>query len=629
MAFACLAYLPVLLHGRFLCDDFILLSRIKNGLGIWDFQGSDFYRPAISTVLSMLWKVFGNNPFPYYALNVLMLVGTGLAVHGTWFSIRKRQKEAFVVGLAFVLWITHSETVSWISGMTDGVSVFFASIGLYRYVYYRKQPTLLGFAAVLFCLWLGLLGKEAIITWMPILLVVGFGLEPQKGSLLLKEAAILAGLTIAFVTWRTHVIGKLIAGYGNATHLDLSVSDLSIKLARHLCNAFLPCNKWITLWSNSTVTILIMAVICVGTLALLLRKWPKKVRSPQAVQIVWTVMTLFGVLRAVELIVPAEKFHVYGARLTVACLLFVGLAVFNLIRYRGRISLDNPWAFGGVSLLMVILYAFTRNLEEGLLLLGIYLWFTLETRPMSQPSAEDRQLIHLGLAFFAATFLAILPMLTLAVEANGEASRFSYGPSLFSTMLMACVLLLYAKSLPRLSIAAPCVLGASGFLLFINNIPWAQASNLSQATTKAIQSVLPARRIYVLSAPGAISAAYLFRIGLEHLAEVSLGDHKVEVHTAQYQIRTISGDNLAVRRFDEDTFGLEVFNDEKPRRFEDSYLQAADPDMTDGWFTFPNANALVAHNVELPQLRLVHLEDFQPDTDHIIIVDGVNVRVIQ
>lgn len=629
LGLAILAYFPVLSHGRFLCDDFILLSRIKAGLGVWNYNGSDFYRPAVGTALSMLWRLFGNSPFPYYALNVLMLVGTGLAVHETWFTIRKSRKEAFIVGLIFVLWITHSETVSWISGMTDGISVFFASVSLLLYVRNRQQPTLIGYAFVVMFLWLGLLGKEAIVTWMPILLIFGFALSPRNSSLLLKEGTALAGLTAAFVFWRTHVIGRLIAGYGRAAHLDVTWTGLSSKFAHHLSNAFVPINKWLALWGGADFAALLTAAASVGALALLLRKLPKIKPTPRSVHIIWSVMALVGMVRLAEQVIPSEKFQANGVRLTIACILFVGVASFNLIRYRDRITLDNRWAFAAMSGLMLGLHAFTHSAVEDIFLLAVFIWFTIETRPVRSLTPADCRLLYLGFGSYVAIFLAILPMLTLPVEWNGEGSRFSYGPSLFAIFALASLALLYVKAIPRFAHVVVAGITASGMFLFLNNIPWAQASDLSQATASAIQSVLPARRVYVLSTPGAISNAYLFRIGIEHLAEVSLGDDKVQVHTGQYQIRTISGDTLGINRFTEDTFGLEVFNDEKPRRFEDSYLQKADPDMVDGWFSYPNQNKLVDHNVELPQLRLVHLVGFQPNSDHIIVVDGVNARVIQ
>jgi hypothetical protein len=629
LGLAVLAYFPVLAHGRFLCDDFILLARIKNGLGVWNYNGSDFYRPAVGTALSILWRLFGNNPFPYYVLNVLMLVGTGLMVHEAWFTIRKSRREAFGVGLLFILWITHSETVSWISGMTDGLSVFFASIALAMFVRYRRVPTRFGFTVVLLFLWLGLLGKEAIITWMPIMLVLGFALEPKNGALLLKEGAALAGLTAGFICWRTHVIGRLIAGYGRAAHLDLTWSGLSTKFARHLANSFVPFNKWVALWGGSNLAILLTAVVCCGALALCLRKLPRTTPAPKSIHMVWSVMALLGVLRLVEQAVPSDKFQFYGARLTIACVLFVSLAVFNLVRYRDQVRVDNQWAFLAISILVLALHAYTHSRIEDVFLLGVYIWFTIETRPVQDLSESDRRLVRMGLATMAANVLAVLPMLTLPVEVNGEASRFSYGPSLFATFTFASLALLYSKSIPRLERTGAVVIGASGLLLFLNNIPWAQASDLSQQTANAVQSVLPARRVYVLSVPGSVSASYLFRIGLEHLAEVSLGDNKVQIHAGHYQIRTISGDRLDVQRFNQDTFGLEVFNDKKPRRFEDSYLQKADPDMTDGWFNYPKDSKLVDHNVELPQLRLIHLHDFEPDKDHIIVVDGIIARVIQ
>jgi hypothetical protein len=630
IAAACLSYGAILTRGRFLCDDVILLSRIKRGLGIWDYRGADFYRPTISSVLTTLWRLFGNNPMPYYVFNVLVLVGTGLVIRAIWLSFVPGNRSAFAVGLIFVLWITHSESVSWISGMTDGVSVFVASLALLAFVKYRAHPTVLGFLGVLILLWLGLLGKEGIITWVPILMVFGLAMFPVKKQwrLCVAEVCVLAVVGGLYVAWRTHVLGKLIGGYGSSVHLNVTPAGLSTKLARHLANAFLPFNKWIALWINPSVMFVLTTAATVGVLALLIRKAPRERPTPPWALKLFGVLTVIGLVRVTVQALPDFLFEQFGPRVW-GCGALVGIAAFWFLRKRKVLDLGSDRGFWMGSVLCLLLHAYTGDRVHDIVLLFVYLWFAFETRPIGPRSANDLQLMRLGLVGFVSTFLAIIPTVTLKVDLNGEASRFSYGPSFFAAFALASVVLLYVKKYPaRLAVAAPAFL-ASGILLYENNIPWALASDLSGETTEAIKNVLPARRIYVLSLPGGLGGSFLFRIGIEHFADVTLGDENVEVRNANYQILTMDGDSLKVKKIDDATYGISLFNNAKIHRFEATYLQVAEPEIIAGWFSFPAKKVDPNAPPDPWNMSLVHLVGFQKATDHVIVVDGTSARVIQ
>lgn len=629
-AVACLAYGAILTRGRFLCDDVILLSRIKRGLGIWDYKGADFYRPAISSVLTALWKLFGNNPIPYYFFNVGVLVATGLVIRAIWLSFIPGNRGAFATGLIFVLWITHSESVSWISGMTDGVSVFFASTALLAYVKYRAHPTVMRFTLVILLLWFGLLGKEGIITWVPILLVFGVSMFPVRAhwKLLGAELGVLGVLGGAYVAWRTHVLGKLIGGYGSAVHLNVTPAGVSTKLARHLANAFLPCNKWIALWINPSVMFVIATAATVGVLALLIRRLPKSHVTPRWVVKGFGFLSVAGLIWLICQALPDFLFDQFGTRVWTGGAL-IGLTTYGFLRKRRVLDVESDRGFWSISLLCLLIHAYAGNRVYDLALLAFYLGFAYLTRPFGERSETDQQLLRIGLAGYAATFLAIIPTMTLKVELNGEASRFSYGPSFFSAIAIASVVLLYVKKFPiRLAVTIPAFL-ASGVLLFENNVPWALASDLSGKTTEAIKSVLPARRIYLLSLPGGLGGSFLFRIGIEHFADVTTGDQNVQLRNAYYQILTMDGDALKANKIDDTTFGISLVNNEKVRRFEATYLQVAEREIVSGWFSFPTKAVDPNAPPETVNMSLVHLIGFQKATDHVIVVDGTSARVIQ
>lgn len=629
---ACLAYLPVLTHGQFLCDDFILLARIRQGLDVWNYQGADFYRPSVSLALHVLWTLFGNNPFPYYVFNVLLLVGSGLLLRAIWIELVSKPKgvsgfdrTALAVGLMFVLWVMHSEAVSWISGMTDTLSVFFGAAGLLAFIRYRLRPTLLSFAVTVGLLWLGLIAKEAIVTWIVIFLVVSFTLLPDrtKWRLRIPETVFFCLLGAVYVVWRTHVIGHLIGGYGAKAQLNISLFSFSPKVAKQLANAFVPFNKTVGLWMGLPWVPLITAIVCGGAAALVLRKWPKSKPTPPWVQPLSVVLVLLGLSQAPQIIFSDLAQEDFAGRILAAQIVVLVFVAAAFYKWRERLRLDSPWGFALVSFLAYMVYSHSIDKVVEWAVLICYLGFAFFTRPTRERSEEEWVLIKVAIVCFAATILAGIPSLPLRIELSGQDSRFSYGPSFFSMLSIASVVLLYVKAAPaKLALAVPALAGL-GFLLFENNIPWAQASDLSAQTSHAIRRLLPARRIYVLCVPAAVDAAILLRIGIEHVAEVTCGDDKVQVHVASYDIDCIAGDEVRATQLDTNTYQLSVVSNMEIRRFQGSMLINAEHRMKDGWFTSVGGSG---SNVPTDEVKLLN---YDPKMDHIMIVDCKSARVIR
>jgi len=623
---ACLAYLPILIHGDFLCDDFILLARIKSGINIWDYRGADFYRPAICTTLSGLWKLFGTNPFPYHLFNILVLVATGLLLRAIWLRlVPSRPRSAFVVGLAFVLWIPHSESVDWISGMTDGVSVLFGAAAVLAFIRYRERPTLWAFLLAAVLLWIGFLGKEAIVSWALILPVLGLLVSRPGTSWIQRagEAAILCALGAVFVGWRGHVIGKLIGGYGAKVHLDIRWQPISAKLSRHMAMDFLPFNKTLAILVGPGWAVIATTVVCVGIPALLLRKIPKKAPTPEWVQAMVALLTLVAYVRLAYIYVPDVLWEEHTPALYMVGGILIALVVCIFVRTKKRPRFDTPLAFVLLSLVAVLIHANTIDKQQEWLLFAVYLWFAFATRPVAELSEPDRRLALVAVAFFASTFLATLPTATLKIGFTGEASRFTYGPSFFSGVALLAVLLLYINRSVIRNGSAAVGLIALGALLYLNNVPWAQASELSRQTTAAIRSVLPARRVYVLTAPGALSAAFLFRIGIDSLPDLTLDDRKVSVRPANYIIGCVDDDRIDVLQTGPASYSLRVIDSRSSLRFENAYLEKVEDNLQAGWYTFADET----RGTEVTPV--VNLVGFQPKTDHVIVIDGTSARVIR
>jgi protein O-mannosyl-transferase len=100
-----------------------------------------------------------------HAANVLILFG--LLKRTT----RAPVKSAFVAAL-FAVHPLHVESVAWITERKDVLSTLFWLLGIWAYVRYVERPGLARYAAIVGCLFLGLLAKPMLVTFPLVLLLL-------------------------------------------------------------------------------------------------------------------------------------------------------------------------------------------------------------------------------------------------------------------------------------------------------------------------------------------------------------------------------------------------------------------------------------------------------------------------
>ncbi len=127
-----LAYLPALGAG-YVFDDSIYLTQDKRmetfgGLGrIWtEVGGQDYqhqYYPLTSTVFWLQRRMWGDNPFGYHFVNVLLHAVNGCLL---WRLLRSLGlRWAWVAGAIFALHPVNVQSVAWISELKNVLSTFF------------------------------------------------------------------------------------------------------------------------------------------------------------------------------------------------------------------------------------------------------------------------------------------------------------------------------------------------------------------------------------------------------------------------------------------------------------------------------------------------------------------------
>lgn len=104
-----------------------------------DKPSTPYYRPIFTVYLMILWKVFGAWAPGWHLLNIVVHL---LAVYLVFLVMEKVTKDRRMSAIASLLFALHplrSESVAWVSGVTDPLLAIFLIASLYLYVRYRGE----------------------------------------------------------------------------------------------------------------------------------------------------------------------------------------------------------------------------------------------------------------------------------------------------------------------------------------------------------------------------------------------------------------------------------------------------------------------------------------------------------
>ena len=139
---AFLVYAPALAAG-FIWDDGRAITdnialRSWHGLrDIWTGQGDADYFPMKSTVLWVVYQVFGARTSPYHILNVGVHAANAVLL---WRVLRRLAiPGAWLAGLMFLVHPTHVESVAWVSECKNTLSLLFALLSLLAWFRYQRD----------------------------------------------------------------------------------------------------------------------------------------------------------------------------------------------------------------------------------------------------------------------------------------------------------------------------------------------------------------------------------------------------------------------------------------------------------------------------------------------------------
>jgi len=236
---SCGAYLNAL-PGEFVYDDPTLIEQnpwlssaqylpdifLSNAWAFEQIQ-SNYYRPLLFVILMLDYHIFGLESWGYHLTNVLLHVGVSVLVFMVATILFKQGNRLdeeqgaaawqtalpLIAALLFALHPIHTESVAWISGMTDVSFSLFYLLAFYLYI--KAEGRWCGsFTFSLLCFFLAALCKEPALT-LPLMLLTydtlvrrDVDLSTQSILRLSKRYIPFALVAIAYFALRTYSLGE-------------------------------------------------------------------------------------------------------------------------------------------------------------------------------------------------------------------------------------------------------------------------------------------------------------------------------------------------------------------------------------------------------------------------------------
>jgi tetratricopeptide (TPR) repeat protein len=266
---SCLVYANTITNG-YVMDDVMMITEnhyVKQGfagipvlLKTHHLEGfganpvSDYYRPFSLVMFAAEYQFFGLNPAEGHFFNILVYAACVVALFLFLNKLFNGEKivAAFVTSLLFALHPIHTEVVANIKSRDELLCFFFAFLALNIFTDYARQGKLHQLLIGAFCIFLSVLSKETVVTFMGIIpLVFFFYINENKKRSLLITLSITTVVIIFLMLWnyaqsrselQESVGAKFSHSLSDNTSAVLSkIAPSILILGYHIKLLFVPC----------------------------------------------------------------------------------------------------------------------------------------------------------------------------------------------------------------------------------------------------------------------------------------------------------------------------------------------------------------------------------------------------
>ncbi len=119
-----------------------------------------YYRPIFTVMLTVEYKLFGLWPQGWHLVSLLMHLLCAIGVYYVLLMISQRKWMAAIAASIFAIHPIHTESVSWISGMTDPLFSLFFLASYYFYLRFRSNKSRISLAVSLIMFAISAFSKE-------------------------------------------------------------------------------------------------------------------------------------------------------------------------------------------------------------------------------------------------------------------------------------------------------------------------------------------------------------------------------------------------------------------------------------------------------------------------------------
>ncbi len=171
---------------------------------------TDTYRPLSLIMFATEYQLFGPGPFAGHVINVIIFAACVMLLF--FFLVKlfgdERLSLAFIASLLFALHPIHTEVVANIKSRDELICFFFAFLSLNLFINYARQGKWSQLLAGACCLFLSVIGKETVFTFVTVIPLIFFFYcnENRRRSVYITSITII--VMAAFIIIRTKVINE-------------------------------------------------------------------------------------------------------------------------------------------------------------------------------------------------------------------------------------------------------------------------------------------------------------------------------------------------------------------------------------------------------------------------------------